>query len=495
MTELCDLKATELRWLIGAKEISAVELLESCLRRIDTVNPTLNAVTATCIDRAEAEAKIAEEAVMKGETLGSLHGLPIGIKDLNETAGLRTTWGSPLYADHIPEKDERMVAALRQAGAIIVGKTNVPEFGAGANTKNPVYGPTGNPFDPKRICGGSSGGSAVALATSMLPLCTGSDTGGSLRIPAAFCGVVGFRPSPGLVPSERRQLGWTPISVQGPMGRTVEDTLLLLSAQVGSDRHDPLSGCADPATLSAITSLDLSSLRVAVSEDLGFAPVEQRIRETFRERIGIFSSVFKACEARDPDMRNADEAFETIRALNFLAAHKERYEIHRDKLGPNIIANYEQGLEMSAADVAYGHAEQTRIYRAFQRFFEDVDILISPTVSVSPFPLEQHYATHIDDIEMRTYFHWLALTYGLTLTGHPCISIPCGLEPTGTPFALQICGPVRADKFVLDVAYALEQHLASDPRTARPLPDLKSSNKSKQVVSVDTGAGGRCELI
>src|SRR5215472_14245582 len=235
MAELCDLGAVELRQLIGRKAISPVELLESCLRRIEAVNPALNAVTATCIDRAKTEAKAAEAAVLRGDTLGLLHGLPIGIKDLNETAGLRTTWGSPLYADYVPEKDERMVAAVRKAGAIVVGKTNVPEFGAGANTNNPVYGPTGNPFDPKRICGGSSGGSAVALATSMLPLCTGSDTGGSLRIPAAFCGIVGYRPSVGLIASERRPVGWTPITTQGPMGRSLADTALLLSAQISDD--------------------------------------------------------------------------------------------------------------------------------------------------------------------------------------------------------------------------------------------------------------------
>src|SRR5579863_5404532 len=240
MTEPCDLSAVELGRLIGRKKLSPVELLASCLGRIEAVNPVLNAVTATAIERAQAEAKTAEKAVMTGAPLRPLHGLPIGIKDLNVTEGIRTTWGSLLYKDHVPDADERMVAAVRHAGAIVVGKTNTPEFGAGANTNNRVYGPTRNPFDPARICGGSSGGSAVALATSMLPTCTGSDTGGSLRIPAAFCGIVGFRPTPGLVASERRPMGWNPLSVQGPMGRTVADTLLLLQAQVSDDLRDPL---------------------------------------------------------------------------------------------------------------------------------------------------------------------------------------------------------------------------------------------------------------
>ena len=473
MAELCDIEAVELRRLIGMKAISPVELLESCLRRIEAVNPALNAITATAIDRAKAEAKAAEKAVLGGDVLGPLHGLPIGIKDLNETAGLKTTWGSPLYKDYVPEKDERMVAAVRRAGAIVVGKTNTPEFGAGANTNNPVWGPTGNPFDPARICGGSSGGSAVALATSMLPTCTGSDTGGSLRIPAAFCGVVGFRPSPGLVASERRTLGWTPISVQGPMGRTVADTLLLLQAQVSDDSRDPLASRVDPAEFAAVAPVDLSRLRIAVSEDLGGMPLDPGIRATFRERIGIIKHAFKSCEARDPDMAGADEAFGIVRALNFLAAHKERYEKHRDKLGPNIVANYEQGLTMSAADAARGHAMQTRIYRAFQDFFAASDILICPTVPVPPFPVEQRYCDVIDGKKLPTYYSWLAPTYYLTLTGHPCVSIPCGLEPTGTPFALQVCGPARSDKFVLDVAHALEALLARDKRTARPIPDLE----------------------
>jgi amidase len=220
MTELCDLTAVELRRMLGAKQISPVELLSSCERRIAEVNPTLNAVTATCWDRARNEAKAAEAKIRRGETLGVLEGLPLGVKDLNETEGLRTTWGSPIWKDHVPAKDERMVAACRAAGAIVVGKTNVPEFGAGANTNNPVYGPTRNPFDLARICGGSSGGSAVALAASMLPICTGSDTGGSLRTPAALCGIVGFRVSPGTVPTERRPLGWTNISVQGRWAAT-----------------------------------------------------------------------------------------------------------------------------------------------------------------------------------------------------------------------------------------------------------------------------------
>lgn len=472
MNDLSDRDAVELRRLIGEKAISPVELLEACLSRIDAVNPRLNAIIATCIERARAEARAAEAAVRAGTALGPLHGLPIGIKDLQETAGLRTTYGSPLFADYVPQADERMVAAVRRAGAIVVGKTNVPEFGAGANTFNAVYGPTRNPFDPARTCGGSSGGSAVALASGMLPLCTGSDTGGSLRIPAAFCGVVGFRPSPGLVPNERRTLGWTPISVAGPMGRTVADTMLLLQAQVTGDSGDPLAQAVDAGAFAAPAPIDLARLRVAVSADLGGTPVDRRIRATLTERIQFIKSDFRSCDWRDPDMAGADQAFAAIRAQNFLAGQRERYERHRDKLGAYVRANYEDGLAMSAADVALAHATQTRIYRGLERFFEEYDILISPTVGVPPFPIEDGHVRAVEGRILESYFSWLAPTYYLSLTGHPCVSIPCGLEPTGTPFALQICGPARRDKFVLDVAHALERRLARDPRTARPTPDL-----------------------
>jgi Asp-tRNA(Asn)/Glu-tRNA(Gln) amidotransferase A subunit family amidase len=312
----------------------------------------------------------------------------------------------------------------------------------------------------------------VALATGMLALCTGSDTGGSLRIPAAFCGIVGFRPSPGLVASERRPLGWSPLTVAGPMGRTVADAALLLSAQVSSDSRDPFAGPVDGAGIATPAPVDLAQLRVAVSEDLGGAPVDQRIRATFRERVALFAGDFAACEWRDPAMAGADEAFAVLRAQNFLAAQRERYERDPNGLGPHVRANYEQGLAMTAADVAAAHVAATRLYRGLERFFADVDILISPTVGVPPFPLAEEFMRAVDGRPLATYFAWLAPTYYLSLTGHPCISIPCGLEPTGTPFALQITGPARRDKFVLDVAHALEQRLARDPRTARPVPDL-----------------------
>ena len=279
--ELCSLTAAEARRRIGTKELSPVELLEACIARIEVVNPAINAIAATDFAPAREAARYAETRVRAGEALPLLHGHPLGVKDLNDTKGLLTTYGSPLHRDFVPERDEAMVGRVRAAGAILFCKTNTPEFGAGANTRNVVWGATGNPFDPMLNAGGSSGGSAAALAAGMMPLATGSDTGGSLRIPAAYCGVVGFRPSPGLVPTDARAFGWSPISVQGPMGRSVADTCLLLAAQAGFDAVDPLSGPVDGESFAIPQPVDLGSLRCAVSADLGFAPVDAAYRGAF----------------------------------------------------------------------------------------------------------------------------------------------------------------------------------------------------------------------
>ncbi len=472
MTELCDLDAVELRRLIGAKAISPKDLLESCLTRIEAVNPALNAFVATCPERAREEAAAAESAVMAGAALGPLHGLPIGIKDLNATADLRTTFGSLLYEDNVPALDEAVVAALRAAGAIVLGKTNTPEFGAGANTTNKVYGATGNPFDPALTCGGSSGGSAVALATGMVPLASGSDFGGSLRTPAGFCGVVGHRPTPGRVPSETRPVGQSPLPVQGPMGRGVADAALQLSAMVAHDPRDPFSQPVDRALRKAPARVDPASLRVAYSEDLGCAPVDRRVRALFRERMGKLAPLFAVCEARDPDLGPVHEVFEILRGVNFIAAHKERFEKHRDLLGPNVVDNTERALKYSAADVAWAHVEQTKLYRRFLGFFEEVDILICPACSVPPFPHGELSVTEIDGQPMDSYMRWLAITYAITLTTAPVTVIPCGLDSAGLPFGLQLVARFQNDAFLLAAALGLERALAGDPELARPLPDL-----------------------
>jgi len=292
MTKPCDLSALEARRLIGRKALSPVELVTSCITRISEVDGALNAITAIDEDGALAVAKEAEQAVVKGEPLGLLHGLPIGIKDLQATRGLRTTWGSLLYKDHVPEKDDPVVANVRSEGGIILAKTNTPEFGAGANTTNKVFGATGNPFDPDKTCGGSSGGSGVAVATGMVPLATGSDHGGSLRTPATFCGVVGFRPSPGLVPRTTRPVALLPMPVLGPMARSVEDAHLLLQAQLDLDKDDPFSSDDVLRIPDALSGVDLGSLKVAFSADLGCAPLDNDIRKIFESRTAAFTHMF-----------------------------------------------------------------------------------------------------------------------------------------------------------------------------------------------------------
>jgi len=484
MTEPCDLSAVEARRLIGSKALSPVELLRSCRARVDALNHAVKALTDTIWSRAEAEARTAEQAVMAGADLPPLHGLPIGIKDLDDAAGLINSFGSPIFARNRAPRDDPMVARCRAAGAIVVGKTNVPEFGAGANSNNPVYGPSGNPFDPTRIPGGSSGGSAVALATRMLPLCTGSDGGGSLRIPAAFCGVVGFRPSPGLVPTDRRGQGWNMIPTLGPMGRDVADTALLLSAQAAFDPDDPLSRPVDAAAFRHLAPIDPGRLRIAYTEDWGICPIDPGIAATFRARIAALGRFVARCDAVTPEMGRAHAAFGVLRAVGMLQSQRDNYARHRALLGPNIVANYEEGLRYSAADVAWAQAEQTRIYRAVQAVFRDYDLILSPTVAVPPFPWSQLYQNEIGGRRLNTFFHWFAPTYMISLTGNPSLSLPMGLEPSGTPFGMMITGPAARDHFTLSAAQAIERAIADDPALCQPRPDLAALARAPRITDV-----------
>jgi amidase len=487
VTEPCDLDAVAARRLIGAKKLSATELLESCIARMDAVDPAVNAMVARDDISARAAARNADAATMRGDVLGALHGLPVGIKDLENVAGLRTTYGSPLFANHVPEIDQGIVASVRKAGAIIAGKTNTPEWGAGANTRNAVYGATGNPFDPSRSAAGSSGGSGVVLATGMVPIATGSDTGGSLRNPAAFNGIVGFRPSPGLVPSDKRPFGWNPLSVLGPMARTVPDLCLLLSAMVSDDACDPLATTIYGRQVRRAEDfampepVDLASLKVALTPDFGFAPTERHIRDVFAEKTGLFSHLFHRAEAATPDCSGTDESFEVLRSLSFLAGMYERVRDTPDQVGPNVRANVEEGLRYGALDVVRALKQQTVIYQNWQRFFENHDVILTPATTLSPRPWSELYPAEIDGKPTRSYFHWLSLAYAVTLVGHPAISLPVGLDQGGMPFGLQIVGPRGGDAKVLAVAAALERELAGDRRTARPVPDIAALSKAPKL--------------
>jgi amidase len=408
MNEPCDLSAVVARRLIGQKKLAPSELMESCIARIEAVDHAVNAMVARDFDRARVTAKAADAAVARGEDLPPLHGLPIGIKDLQETEGLRTTFGSPIFRDHIPTTDERIVAAVRSAGAIVLGKTNTPEFGAGANTRNAVYGATGNPFNPTLSAAGSSGGSAVALATGMVPICSGSDTGGSLRNPAAFSGIVGFRPTPGLVANERRGLGWNNLSVAGPMARTVPDLCLLLSTMVSDDPRDPLATTVHgrtvrrPEDFAVPARIDLSRMRVAITPGFGFAPTERHIAEVFAEKTGLFRHVFAHAEEATPDCTGADEAFEVLRAIGFLASHAEKVRTRPQDVGPNVRANVEEGQRYSAADVARAQTLQTMLYRQWQDFFRDKDVILTPSITISPRSWRELYPAEIDGKPTRT---------------------------------------------------------------------------------------------
>ncbi|HEY9346594.1 MAG TPA: amidase family protein, partial [Inquilinus sp.] len=422
----------------------------------EAADPAVNAITAKAYDRARAEALAAEAAVRRGDALGPLHGLPIGVKDLSETEGLLTAYGSPLFADNVPAADERVVAVLRQAGAIVLAKTNTPEFGAGANTRNEVFGPTRNPFDHELTCAGSSGGSAVALACGMVPLATGSDLAGSLRTPAAYCGIVGFRPTPGLIPTETRGHGWSPLSVDGPMARTVTDAALMLSAMVGHDPRDPLSLGVEGEPFRTLDTVDLGGLTVAFTEDLGFAPVDSRVRRSFRAARQALEPAVGSSVDFAVDMTGVDEAFATLRAVGFVAGHREKVEATPDKVGPNVTANVAAGLKLGLADVASALTVQTRVVRDADAFLDGVDVVICPVAGHPPFPWKDWYPATIDGAALSSYFHWLALAYGPTMAGLPSVALPFGRDEAGLPFGLQIIGRRRGDHTVLSAALAIE---------------------------------------
>ncbi len=468
------------RRLIGAKVLSPVELLDACLQQIDTVNPTVNAMVTVAADRARAEAVAAADAVARGEELGPLHGLPVAIKDIQLTEGVRTTFGSADFATYVPRTDAGIVARVRRAGGIVIGKTNIPEFSIGANTVNRLFGATGNPFDPARTCGGSSGGSAVAVACEMAPLATGSDHGGSLRIPACYSGVVGHRSSPGVVPFEERTLTQTFYSVQGPMARTVADTALLQSVITERDpqaRRDPMAFPLDAGAFARLASLDLSGLRVGISPDLGGVLVSQSIRRTFAERMAAIAGAFACCEELGPDTLDLTRAPEVDWALRqdvFVAQYSRQADRWDEGFNPNIRQTYDAALATEMADIARARRLQVDLYQHTAALFDRFDLLLCPGVSISPVPWTELNPTEIDGQPVENYMAWLHLTASITVIGHPVTALPCGRDELGLPFGIQVVGPMHADVDVLRAALALERLFAGDPRLARPRPDFAS---------------------
>jgi amidase len=478
MTELCDLDATELRALIGARQVSPVEVLDSCIDRIEAINPTLNAMVELRLGEARKEAKQAEQVVGKGADLGPLHGLPVAIKEAENVTGLRTTKGSPIYADVVAAEDCRMVASIREAGGIIVGKTNVPTLTNGLTTDNPIYGLTRNPFDLERTCAGSSGGAGVALATRMVPLATGSDTGGSIRGPASVSGVVGLRPSPGLVPSEERPQGWSVMTVLGPMARSVADTRMFLQGMMSTDYRDPFSGLADPALRGTAEAMDLGKLRVAVTADLGVVEATDTARATFKSKVSQFADAFGACRWDTPDMSGIHEVYLKLRSLVHMTRYAAEHLADPSGLTPQSRTDLRRGDGMTARDAAAALAEQTEIYRRFQAFFQDIDILITPGRTLPIYSLDE-----IDTANARLAKEEAAakndlwagrgnINAPITMMGHPAMTIPAGKDPAGLPFGVQIVGPYRGDAFLLDVGEALESYFATKRDLSRPIADV-----------------------
>lgn len=474
-TDPADLGAMEARRLIGQKALSPVELAKASIARVERVDHAVNALVAFDFDRVLADAEAAEETVMREDTLGPLHGLPVGVKDMIDVAGLPTTYGSEIYRDNQAAGDDRLVEALRRAGAIPLGKTNNPEWSAGGNTRNPVYGVTANPYDLEKTCAGSSGGSAVALACGYAPLATGSDTGGSLRNPAAYCAVTGFRPSPGIVPGDRRETALIPLPTPGPMARTVADAGLMLSVIARPDRDDPCTLLMerrtpwDAAAFSCLPRMDLSGLTFAATEDFGFAPTERIIRNQFQTVVTALSPHLGNVEERSPDCTDADRIFSVLRGLQFLGLHAELLDKHPDMVGPNVADNVREGRSYSAEDVAQALIAQSAYYRRWQAYFDTVDFLLTPAVTLSPRPWRELYPVEIDGLPTKSYYHWLALAYATTIAGHPSITIPCGFDCHGMPFGLQIVGRRYDDLRLLAVAAEIEAVIAgSDLHVARP---------------------------
>ncbi|WP_091223533.1 amidase [Geodermatophilus siccatus] len=455
--ELCLRPATELAALIRSRQLSARELADACLARIDALDDRVNAVVTLDAEGARAAADAADAALAGGEEVGPLHGLPVAHKDTHATGGMRTTWGSPL-ADTVPADDELVVARLRAAGAVRVGKTNVPEFAAGSHTFNPLFGVTHNPYRHGSSAGGSSGGAAAALAAGFVPVADGSDFGGSLRNPAAFCNVVGLRPTPGRVPTWPAAMGWSQLSVQGPMGRTVADVALVLSAMAGPDRRVPISLDDPGAPFAAPLPERLDGLRVAWAPDLGGrVRVDPAITSVLSQSVAVFEELGATVEADCPDLSGSDDVFGTLRAWVFDATFSDLARQHPDGLKESIRWNAALGAELTGADVARAEIAHTALYERVVGFFDRYDVLLAPTTQVLPFPVEQEYPTEIDGEPLTGYLAWMRSCTLITPTGCPALSVPGGFTTDGLPVGLQVVAPPRADRRVLEVGHAFER--------------------------------------
>jgi amidase len=456
--ELVFLSARELARRLRRREVSAREVIGSHLAQVERTNPTVNAIVTLTAERAIAAAHAADEALARGDAVGPLHGIPVVHKDTHETAGVRTTYGSPVYAEYVPERDELVVARLRSAGAIAIGKSNVPEFASGSHTVNPLFGATRNPYDLGRSAGGSSGGAAAALACGMCPVAEGSDMGGSLRNPASFCNVVGLRPSPGRVPTWPSSAPWSTLSVQGPMARTVGDAALLLSVLAGPDSRSPIAldepgvGFAEPI------DPDVSGLRVAWAPDLGGAvPVDPAVTAVLASVPDVLEGLGCRLERDCPDLSGADEIFRTLRAWQFELALGYLLDRHRDRVKPSLLNNIAQGRRLTGPEVGRAHLRHGELYERVRQLFTRYDALLLPVSQVPPFAVELEYPTEVAGEPMGDYLDWMRSAYLISITGCPALSVPAGFTTDGLPVGLQVVTAHRADHQALRVGLAFEQ--------------------------------------
>jgi amidase len=469
-----DTDAITLAGMLRSREVSAREVIAAHCERVEAVDAAVNAVVTRCFEQAMAKAAAADQALARGEPPGLLHGLPVAHKDLLDTAGVRTTYGSPLFAEHVPDRDDLTVTRMAGAGAISLGKTNTPEFGAGSHTVNRVFGATRNPYDLSRSAGGSSGGAAAALAARMICLADGSDLGGSLRNPASFCNVVGLRPSPGRVPSWPVTDPADILGVQGPMARTVADTALLLAVQSGPDPRAALAldmpppALAAPAGVTRLLARDPRGLRVAWSADLGL-PGDPEVRAALAPARGLLADL--GCQVSDaaPDLSGADEVFRTWHALRFATAFGPLLRSHPGGVGPNVTWNIERGQELTVADLSRATTLWGALAERVSAFFAGFDVLACPVSQVAPFDVDLDWVHEIDGVPQESYLDWMRSAYLISVTGLPAISVSAGFTPGGLPVGLQLVGRRRAGWQLLAVAAAFE-NATGYAQTAPSLP-------------------------
>jgi amidase len=455
VSELCYLSARELANRLRLRQVSAREVMAAHLAQIERVNPSVNAIVTLVADRALADAARADEMAAGGRALGVLHGLPVAHKDLVDTAGIRTTRGSRFFLNNVPTRDALIVQRIHAAGALTLGKTNTPEFGAGSQTFNAVFGATRNPYDLSKTCGGSSGGAAVALACGMVPIADGSDTGGSLRNPPAFCNVVGLRPSPGRVPAESGS--WSPLSVQGPLARSVGDVALFLSAIAGPDSRSPLSIQEDGSRFLAPLERNFKGARVAWWRGLGGIPVEPEIRRLVDSNRGVFEQLGCVVEEDEPDFDGVADAFPILRYAGNHAQYAPLVAQNPDWVKDTIKFEVTQAERLKAADVGRALARQARMHEQTRQFFERYDYFVLPVTQVAPFDVTLEYPTAINDVAMTSYIDWMRSCWYVTFMASPAMSVPGGFTSSGLPVGLQIVGRPRDDWSVLQLAYAFEQ--------------------------------------